>query len=286
MSEESVGNPTTEAPRVRSLLTDGVVIAAATAFAYLATFVYEIGYCSNFNIPWGLISPNTSTLLVTAATIGWILFSSSNLLGFTTPLFRRAKRGSFWWGVLGYVSVAAIILFKIYDPTLKQIGTLLLWLFGGVAVGVVVVVVVVYALSMAWTFLLFMWRHILKSKKQSQEIVSKKSETKEQYYFSADEFLENWLPKKVARWILVVAGILFFAFIVGDGSARNQKRFLVAKGPPELVVLRIYGDVVIAATLDRAAKQTLNGLTLYSISENKQIDFTNEKIGPLKAKEQ
>jgi hypothetical protein len=276
MSEESVPSVL---PRVRSLLTDGIVIAVATAFAYLATFLYEVGYCSSFHIPYALISPNTSTLLVAAAAIGWIFLTSANLLGFTTPLFRRAKKGDTGWAILGYLAVAAILWIKIYEPTLKQTGWAILAVLA-IFIGVPLVLIITRAL------ILFLWRTVRRPKKPATEVSTQTSEAKQEYFFSADEFLENWLPQKVSRWILFIAGTLLFSFVVGDGNARTQKRFLITKGSPELVVLRIYGDVMIAATFDRTTKETLNGITVFSISEKKQLDFTNEKIGPLKAKEQ
>lgn len=278
MNDESLQNPQTVVPRVRSLLTDGIVIAVATAFAYLATFLYEVGYCSNFHIPYALINPNTSTLLVAAAAIGSVFFTSANLLGITTPLFRKAKGGNHGWGLLGYASVAAILILQIYEPTLKQIG----WTVLALVVIFVVVPFILILTMMLWTAV---WRRLRKPKAPTVEVEPKATVVKEEYYLSIDEFLENWLPPKVTRWFLFVAGVLLFALAVGNGNAKTQKRFLITKSAPELVVLRIYGDVMIAATFDRASKETLDGLTVMSMSEKKQLDFYNEKIGPLTAKE-
>ncbi len=35
----------------KSILTDTILLTCATAYMYLVTFMYEYGYCSNFNIP-------------------------------------------------------------------------------------------------------------------------------------------------------------------------------------------------------------------------------------------
>lgn len=53
----------TPVPQPRSFFTDGLIVAAATAAAYLITFAYEYGYCAYFGIPGYIIEPTTGTIL-------------------------------------------------------------------------------------------------------------------------------------------------------------------------------------------------------------------------------
>lgn len=111
--------------------------------------MYEVGYCKSFNIPYSLINPNTSTLLVAAAAIGSIFLTSANLLGFTTPLFLRAKKGSTGWGLIGYATVGAILMVKIYEPSVKQFGQAVLALL-------LIFIVAPIVLMLIWEF----WKYV------------------------------------------------------------------------------------------------------------------------------
>jgi hypothetical protein len=74
----------------RQLLTEGVILAGATAYVYLATFLYEYGYGSHFAIPATLIAPSLATVLVAAAAVGGAFVSCFKLLGLSVPLWRAA----------------------------------------------------------------------------------------------------------------------------------------------------------------------------------------------------
>lgn len=265
---------------LRSLLTDGVAIALATAFAYFATFVYEVAYCSNFAIPISLITPNTSTILVAAAAIGTIFVSSIQLLALTTPLFRKSKKknASSLWAVLGAIIVGLIVISKIYELNAKQLGYIVLGL------------IVLFLSPIIPLTAMGIW-HLIKSKifrrparKVSTTVATTtaSAEPKEELWLTADEFLENWIPQKIVRQILFFGGIILIAYIVGDGNASTQKRFLVFKDHPDVAVLRIYGDLMISAKFNRETKEVSSELSLLWLSEKKQITFANEEIGPLK----
>jgi len=49
----------TQQPVGKSWITDAIIIALVTAFAYLSAVYYEIGFCDYFNIPHYLISLNS-----------------------------------------------------------------------------------------------------------------------------------------------------------------------------------------------------------------------------------
>lgn len=75
----------------KSILTEGIFIALGTAFVYLVAFVYEAGYCSHFGVPLNFISPNITTILVAGTSIGFVLFTSMQVFGFSIPLIRAAS---------------------------------------------------------------------------------------------------------------------------------------------------------------------------------------------------
>lgn len=58
-----------KAQKPRSIVTDGLIIAGATAAIYLLTFAFEYGYCAYFGVPGFLIEPSTGTILFAALSI-------------------------------------------------------------------------------------------------------------------------------------------------------------------------------------------------------------------------
>lgn len=259
---------------LRSLLTDGVLIALATAFVYLATFVYELGYCVHFGIPFSLISLNTSTILVAAAAIGSTFISMANLLGFTTPLFRKSKKldGSSFWGFLGITLVAVIFFAKAYDLSWKNIA----YILGGL----LAIAAAIFLLAL-FTAIIFSFVEKFRKPKIST-VVSKDSS--EEFSIMPDDFLRNWLPPKFVRVIFFLGGALLAAYSIGNGNATTQNKFLLLKDTPNFAVLRIYGDLLILASFEKASKEVSNELSLIWISEKKQIGFINQEVGPLKLK--
>lgn len=272
---------------LKSLLTDGMAIAAATAFAYFSSFVYESGYCSHFAIPLSLINPNTATILLAVFAIGAIFISSANLLGLTTPLFRRAKKSKDnpLWLLAGVTLVALIVFHKIYDFTWRQFG----WIAAGIFA------LVVFFVLGTTVFVLFeVWRSRRTARKAAKNNAmpsspasatvapsAKANEESERSWLSIDEFLEIFLPPKAVRFFLLAVGVLMTAWLVGNGNATNQKKYLTLRDSPNHVVLRIYGDMMITATFNRETREVSDELSILWLGEKKQMNFVNEDIGPL-----
>lgn len=277
---------------LHTILTDGFAIAVATAFAYFLSFVYELGYCSRFAIPAALISPNTSTILVMAAAVGSVFISTANFLGFTTPLFRKAKKegGNPTWSLLGYTAIAIILSQAIYKYTFRQFFVTLGWLLALLLA--LVILSGFYAVAVTfWQRFRNKKRLAARSKNLSQTgaeqntaLIKQKPEPSENISYSLDEFFENWMPPKLARLTLLVLMLLFVAWILGDGNASTQQKFLTMRDAPNSVVLRIYGDLMIVASVDRETHEVSEDLSLVWISEKKQLNFVNENVGPLTLK--
>src|SRR4030095_693122 len=85
----------------KSWITDAIIIALVTAFAYLSALYYEIGFCDYFNIPHYLISLNTPLVLKLA----WPAFG----LGLFTVLVIIFVRM-----VMEYLSTSRIGIFSMY----------------------------------------------------------------------------------------------------------------------------------------------------------------------------
>lgn len=250
-----------------TLLTDGIVLAGASAFVYLATFLYEYGYCSHFGIPATLISPNLTTVLVGAAALGGVFVSSFYYLGLTAPLFaaardprRRPYRHVF--ALAATLAAAAILLIAIYGFSWSGI--------------------ILFAVVVAFFALIAILQPILSNRSLPvEERFARDADLQDKDPFLFTSLLEVWFGRRLVSLGVLAVGMLGLAYLVGHGEATRKERFLTLKAEPDLVVLRNYGELLVTARFSREKRQLLNELKLIWLSEKKQADFRNEFVGPL-----
>jgi len=99
-----------------------------------------------------------------------------------------------------------------------------------------------------------------------------------------------WLSVQPLSLKILLAFVVFFVPvrwlppILGERIAKNQTEFLVIHSTPEMpemVVLRVYGDTLILAPLDRKRQEVQMIFTVVKISDLKS-PLRNEDVGPLK----
>jgi hypothetical protein len=215
-------------------ISEGIILALASASAYLFAYLYEIGYAIIFKIPESLISVSPTAIL----TFGAILISIfllfvpiANL--FLMIVFARAHPA------LQRAIIPVILLFTfliieifLFGPSnwLYWIGFLILF---------------VYILYLQLIFPLITQRSkTYTSKLEGQE------KTEQQF---ADSFviLRNRFGKDSVIIVMVFMIGLSISVSAGMGEAIQQKNFLVTNTTPELVILRIYGDNLICVPFDK-----------------------------------
>jgi hypothetical protein len=249
-----------------------MVIALGTAYIYLVTFFYELGYCAHFGIPQEFISPNLTTILVAAAAIGAFLFSSMQYLGFSVPLIRAATSPS--------ESQKPYRTFFATNAALLVLGILLWRAYGFSLTGFVLFLTL--ALFVNFIFFgigLIIHRKAGKSLRERFEALNK---TNESDPFSMWGFLFEKFGYRDIVFVLVVIVTTGYAYLIGNGEAARQERFLVLKDSQDFVLLRSYGDLIIAANVDRTKKVTGNDILLLRTSSKDKFEFRTEKLGPLK----
>lgn len=250
----------------RNLLSEGILLAGASAYVYLVTFVYEYGYCSHFSIPRTLISPSLATVLIAAAAIGGVFVSSLKLLGLSAPLLRATvdpKQAPYrlFFGMNTLFAISGILLATIYGLSVR--GALIF-------VGAVSVFELVY----------FAPVFLFNRKKPLRERFETYTKSKPDQLDLPILFTE-WYGKSWLLPILILFALLLFAYLVGHGEATGKERFLTLKSSPDVVVLRNYGDLLIAARFDRARKVVSEELVLIRLGNDQKAEFFNEVIGPL-----
>lgn len=251
----------------RSLWTEGVLIAAVSAFGYLVTFAYEYGFCNHFGIPASLIEPNVSTFLVATTALGVALLPALNFLAFIVPLFKAAQdpgRRAFrhLYAFLAVLLTAGILLFVIYGFSLA--GFLLYLIFA------------VILLAVAFVPAVLSNRDLPVS-----ERLQIHADIQDKDPFVATNLFEGWVSQRNMRIGLLVVLAIFIAYMVGDAEARKKRFFLSLKYDQGMVLLRSYGDLMIFTRLDHEAEK-FHGFRLMWLSEKKQLDLVPREVGPLK----
>lgn len=251
----------------QTLLTDGVLLAAASALGYMASYFFEYGFFSFFNLPTEFISPNLATVLAVAASFIGLFGSTFNLVGFAGPLLHAAldpKRSSYRliWLFLFLCVVSIIFLRYAYGWGWR--GTMVA---AGIAIGV----------------LLFLTLPVLifDRKKPIRERFEEQAELNARDPFHISSIFEIWWTPRTVALAIVPLLILGAAYLLGNGEAAKKARYLTLVNASDTVVLRAYGDLLITAKFSRVERVVSDELVLLWISEKKEIAFRNEEVGPL-----
>lgn len=256
--------------KISSFLTEGVLIALASAFVYLITYAYEAGYCSHFDIPRTFISLNITTILVAAASVGTVIFSSMHLLGFSVPLLKAGvnpseKQEPFRMLFLlnGMFLIAGIFLLKSYDFSWQGF-----WIF----------------LATVFFFNLVQFGPGLVAHRKKESLGERfKAINQDRDVFDIWEFLIEKLGRDKLIFIFWLAMSFMVAYFIGNGEANRQKEFLTLKAPESYVLLRNYGDLIIAAPIDRNKRLVEKEFLMLRASSIDSLELVLERIGPLEA---
>lgn len=90
--------------------------------------------------------------------------------------------------------------------------------------------------------------------------------------------------KGVITMILILC--LWLGFFFGQSDAAKKTEYLVTKTTDEMseyVVLKIYGDTIVSAKLDRRTNSFQKQYKIHQAGDNPNLIYHLESIGPLKA---
>jgi hypothetical protein len=249
---------------------DAILLALASAGAYLFSYYYEKGYTSVFKIPSSLIVINLSSLLTFGAIIigGFIfLIPIGNVLVMFVIGNSKSSKGSnpvflhtlFPVIIVGILAVIQIAIFGIRNW--QQ------WLL--------------YAIMLlVAAFFQFAFPLLSQKGKNYAEKLSAQEETEKQFPDAFVLMRNKFGNSSLIIFLVFILGISI-AENVGKSSATNQKDFLVTNTTPEMVVLRVYGDNFICAPFTRATGKTETTFTLLKSSGDANLVLNLETIGPL-----
>jgi hypothetical protein len=259
----------TKLSRTQNHITEGILIALGSAYIYLVTFFYEFGYCKHFGIPSTFISPNLTTILVAAAAIGSLLLSSFQIMGFSVPLIKAAanpnelqKPYRAFFALNAILLIIGLLLLTIYGPAWKVFlsFTIIVLIFNFVQFGIGL---------------------ITYRKKGSLREKFEAMNNSEPDAFDFFALLMEKIGLYGYSLILFVVLTVGLAFLIGNGEATQQKIFLILKEQKEYVLLRTYGDLMIAAPIDRSKKLVEHELLLLRFTSKDKLELRSELVGPL-----
>jgi hypothetical protein len=257
-------------PGTTSRLNVAVVVALIPGFSYFVTFVYEFRYCSHFNIPISLISPNIDTVLVFMVALVVFSFSMITVVGIFFSLFKNLSRDP---KMYPYHSLLAVnIVLSVFIAILAHVYE---WEF--------TFVLLLFGILMAWNLLILGFGFVLSRWKKKDlpdavDIVGKK------LVVDAAEVYAWFLPllQEGEKSLLILCfTILGLALILGDAHAKRTKEFLVLTDRPHTVLLRTYGSLLICSSYDSTTKTIGNDFILLQKDKLPELHLRNQSIGPL-----
>lgn len=107
------------------------------------------------------------------------------------------------------------------------------------------------------------------------------SEDADTHAFDLWNFLREKFGDENVNLFLMFVIVLMVSYLVGNGEAAGQKKFLLLKGPTDHVLIRAYSDLMIFALVDKDKKLVSHELLLMRASAIDKIELLTEKIGPL-----
>jgi hypothetical protein len=267
MEEQSPapGSPTTigETRKGRAWFSEGLIIAATPVLAYMITFTYEVGFAAFFGIPSEFISLNLTSFFLVAFYLGlmvaFLLATAGMVLIFTPardhPLYRRVLSVL----PLSLLAVGYIVMFQSYWRE-----------WAAILPGLVILILLVFVLPAVV--------HRDKGKyvdrlRAADQVVSKSASV-------FDRVMEKGGTTVVAGFLYAWI-ILSLSHAAGRSSALWQREFLVTSTSPEMVVLRVYGDNLIAAPLDRERKKVQRSFVILKMAADPKLQLRLERVGPL-----
>lgn len=255
----------TESVKIKKIgaVPEALLIAALTGGAYWLTFRYEAAYIGAFGLPPHLVEVSLQTVLtVTLAVSGviWILFWITNLVVTSWPEHPAIQEKVFRIGLM--------LLFPLWHLLNYGFRTQD-WLVYVIPFTVIVI------FEIAWPFLIFRDKPTFRERIIADEIAE--SGVRERGI--AGRIFTSFGPSAYGLLVLLVLGSLL-ANAAGKAKAFTQKEFYVFASDPNIAVIRMYGDTILAVRFDRVKNKLKEQVIIQKISTEGIALKLEENVGP------
>jgi len=255
-----INNQTKEKIDWKVLLT--MVIAISPVLGYGLAYVYQLGYCSVFNIPTDLVKLDLTTVLVAiAGTLGVLFFFSClMLLIWATPRNISVTKQKIY--------VSAVLLFFLFIFSLLFFTT-----------SEAEQVAIMYGIFL---FLIFLGPSV------ARKISGIKwGKGKNEPETPADDRIIQIINTKYFKYsifgFILLVMVIYFGALAGRSDALNKHIFYVPSSNPNSVVLKIYGDDMVCAQLTSLRNESVLGNTIFVVplSDTSVVSLTPIRIYPV-----
>jgi hypothetical protein len=246
-------------------LSEGVVLAAAPFLGYLGTYLRERGFADYFAIPQQLISVNLGDVL--SFTFGFAVALTGAVIG--VDFFRTVigqEDNPMRLPSLISIAVLAVSFLEmvLFGLSLEQ------WKYWGIPLAILVA---------GWGYLIVA-PHLKHGFVASASLPREEQPSDLRAHTILDELMVRFGPGVLVVVIYIAAG-LFVGWSLGRAEAVNKVDYLVPASNPSLVVLRIYGDTVVAANFDRRHRRVGRDFVIWKIS-GQGVRLNLRRVGPLR----
>lgn len=249
----------------RSKVSEGILLATASAAAYAVAFSYREGYASHFGFPPVLLSPSLGAVLQAAGVVAVALMYVWNI---AVGIWPWAPRGNSAKDravrrILIIGLIAAALIFQAFDG--RQA-----WAFLAGIVG--------FFAFFEFVFPLIVHRNIsnFEDKLIAQEDVEKNAKK-----HSLHSRISSVIGEDMLRLAVVISVLILLAYLVGLRNAKNQTEFYMLTDRPGQIVAIIEDDVIVLAAFDEKTSKLSGQYQVERLSDSHPWIFEKRKIGRL-----
>ncbi len=257
----------------RFRITEGILLALAPALSYFLAFYYEKGFAQYFDIPINFIQVSFIDVIVFASIV---LGAIGLFTVFMNPFVIFIQ-------TVKVHPVIRVALLRLLPPIMFFI--IIFFLFGysnrkywGGALAVVIF------------FALLEFVMPLLARRNVSGYINKwvAQEEFDQEFDESHPDIFGLIKRHYGqRLLLIMLGIFLSTALAeqaGLTKAVNQDEFLVLNTSPEMVVLRVYGDRMIAASFNRKTQEVESKFVIKVLGEDDNLVISPEDVGSLKLK--
>ena len=241
-------------PEARSFLTatysEALLIGILTAGMYWFSFVYEVAYLTSYALPAHLVQVNLHIILqvvpIMAALAISIIIIASVIHSLPLPTQRKCYR-------ILVVAFFPFVYFVNYGFRLED------WPFyAGVLAAIAL-------FEFVWPILYY----------RSRPTVAER-------LLEFEDALQIGVPAYISVVILLFLLGTYNAYLHGRVTAERQSTYLVFEDAPDVAVIRVYSDIILAVPFDSKTRTVKRQVLLRKIGEDSTIRLTYSDVGPLR----
>jgi hypothetical protein len=249
----------------QTLLSEGLLIAGVPLAGYSIALAHEYGYAGYYGIPWQFISLTLTHVLAAIAglvALLCVLFSFYNI-----------AYSVFWQGNDPHPAIVS--LSRLAPLLLLFLGSLLIfgarWQEWAVTLGVVVFL----------GFFEFIFPLVTQRDKTTYREKLLAQEAHERSITMPLDVAAKAYGNQPIRLLAYIGLAVLMAFFAGRGEAINEKNYYVDSSNPNVVILRFYGDTVVAQEYDPRGNKLTGNLLVTKISDKQPLHFKMKELGHL-----